>query len=97
MKLVIKGAYYYNRETDEIIVPHYTGEYNIVDCDEYIQMNELKGIYDKSYIDGVRNRPIIFEEKQYYSAEYSPKYVDDYWELLSDLSELSFIEENFDW
>lgn len=96
MKLVIKGVFYYDRESDTILVPHFTGEYSVVDCDRYLTMDELKDRYDENYINQVKDNPMHFEGKDYYDAEYSPYDVGD-WELLSDLSELSFMEENFDW
>lgn len=96
MKQVIKGAYYYDRESKTLLVPHYTGEYSMVDCDSFNTMDELKEQYDQSYIDSVKDDPIEFEGESYYSTEYNPFNIDDDWELLSDLSELSFQEENFD-
>lgn len=95
MKLVIKGAYYYDRNSNVILIPHFTGEYCIVDCDRYIIMSELQGIYDESYINQVKDNPIMFEGIEYYYAEYSPQHIED-WELLSDLSDLQHLEENFD-
>ena len=95
MKLVIRGAYYYDKESDTIIIPHYTGEYSIVDCDEYATMEYLEGKYNQNYIDQVKDDPIEYDGKKYYNAEYSPFSIGD-WELLSDLSELAHLEENFD-
>lgn len=96
-RLVIKGAYYYDNESDNILIPHYTGEFCIVDCDRYIRMKELKGNYDQSYIQEVKDNPIIFKGKEYYNAEWGPVDVSDEWDLLSDLSNLAHLEENFDW
>ena len=95
MNLIVRGAYYYNSESDEILIPHYTGEFRIVDCDQYVTMKELKRSYDKKYIAQVIDSLIEYEGKKYYNAEYSPRDVGD-WELLSDLSELSHIEESYD-
>ena len=96
MKFVVAGAYYYDRADETIISPHYTGEFFMVDCDEYVRMEELKGRYDESYINQVKDNPIEFEGEKYYDAEYNPFNVGD-WELISDLSELRHLEENFDW
>lgn len=92
-KLVIAGAFYYDRSSDTILVPHYTGEYVTVDCSEYVTMDELKNNYDDSYIKDVKDKRIEFEGKQYYSAEWSPFHVGN-WELLSDLTKLRFNEDN---
>jgi len=96
MKTVIKGAFYYDRDSETLLVPHFTGEYAMVDCDSFNKMEELEGRYDQSYIDTVKDSPIEFEGENYYSSEWGPFNVSDDWELLSDISELSFQEENFD-
>jgi len=95
MKTVIKGAYYYDRDSDTILMPHYTGEFSIVDCNSFEKLEELENTYNEDYIKEAKESPIEYEGKNYYSTEYSPYHVGD-WELLSDISELSFIEENFD-
>jgi hypothetical protein len=89
-KLVIKGAYYKNG--NEILVPHFTGEYVMVDCDRYMKKNDLLDIYNKSYFEENKENYVVVEGEKYYYAEYSPYTVDDEWELLSDLSELHHIE-----
>ena len=96
IKLVIKGAYYYDRNADIILVPHFTGEFFAVDCDKFVTMKELKNIYDDNYIDQVKDNPIEFEDNFYYDAEYKTFNVGD-WELLSNLSELFHNEINYDW
>jgi len=95
VKLVIKGAYYYDRDDDTLLVPHYTGEFCIVDCNKYVRMEELKDIYDENYINQVKEYPTEFEGNKYYDAKYSPRTVGG-WELLSDLSELGHIENDYD-
>ena len=95
MNLVIKGAFYYDKEADTILTPHFTGEFWIVDCYEYVRMDELKEIYNDSYIEDVLEDPIDYNGKKYYSAESSPFNIGN-WELLSDLSDLMHIEENYD-
>lgn len=93
-QLVIKGAYYYDNDSDTILIPHFTGQYAIVDCSKYVKMEELKGRYSDSYIDHVKDNPIEYNGEQYYDAEYSPWTVGD-WELLSDLSELAHLEHDY--
>jgi hypothetical protein len=95
MKLVIKGAYYYDRESETILIPHFTGEYCAVDCTKYIKLDELKESYDESFVNEVKDDFVEFEGEKYYYAEYSPCHIED-WELLSDLSDLEHIEQNFD-
>ena len=94
-KLVIAGAYYYDRKADIILKPHYSGEFSIVDCDSFEQMSELEDKYDKSYIENVKDNKIEFEGRDYFSTEYSPFCIDDDWELISDLSSLIFNDEDF--
>ena len=96
MKTVIKGAYYYDRESETILVPHFTGEFYMVDCSRFVKMEELKDRYNDNYIDEVKDSPIEYEGEKYYDAEYSPWSIGD-WELLSDISEVSHLEENYDW
>lgn len=96
MDFVVKGAYYYEKETDTILTPHATGCFGGVDCSRFVRMEELKERYDEGYINQVKNRYIEFEGEQYYSAEYSSRIIKD-WELLSDLSGLEYVEEKFDW
>ena len=95
MELVIKGAYYHDRESDTILIPHFTGKFGIVDCTRFKKMEELKEEYDESYINQVKDDPVIFEGEKYYDAEYRPLYIED-WTLLSDLSDLEHLEEDFD-
>ena len=94
-RLVIKGAFYYDKENDVILIPHFTGEYGIVDCYRLFRMEELKQRYNDDYINKVKDNPIEFDGNKYYDGEYSPKDVGD-WELLSDLSNLEHIEESYD-
>jgi hypothetical protein len=91
--LVIKGAYYFV-DGDKVLIPHYTGDYHIVDCDRYLTLEELKGQYNDDFIESVLDTYIVVDDVKYYFAEYSPYNVDENWELLSDLSELYFEELN---
>ena len=95
-KLVIKGAYYHDAESDTILIPHYTGTYIAVDCDAYVTMDKLSDIYDEEYIDSVKDDFVTYSEERYYSAEFGTYHVRE-WELLSDLSNLHHSEEDFDW
>ena len=91
-KLVIKGAYYFNQ--DCIIMPHYTGEFFIVDCDEYITEEEIKERYDNNFIEEHKNNYIEYQDIKYYYAEYNTFNTADF-ELLSDLSKLEYLEEEY--
>lgn len=90
MKLVIKGAQYLVQ--GEILVPHYTGEYSEVDCTRYLTKKDFLETYEKKYFKEWKDDFIEHEGVKYYYAEYSPYYIDEGWELLSDLSELSYQE-----
>ena len=92
--LVIKGAIY--QVGDEILVPHFTGEYIMVDCTRYMKKSDLLDIYDKSFFKDNKENFVIVDGEKYYYAEYSPFNVGDDWLLLSDLSEIEHMEENFD-
>jgi hypothetical protein len=93
--LVISGAYYYDKEMNAILIPHFTGEYAMVDCDIYLTKKDILEQYEKHFwIDNKKNF-VEYEGVKYYYAEYSPVSVDEDWILLSDLSELRHEEENF--
>ena len=87
MKTVIAGAVY-KREND-LVIPHQTGEFSIVDCDNYVTMEELKADYDEDYIKEVEDNYIEYRGVKYYYAEWSPEHVtDDWYLLLESISEL---------
>jgi hypothetical protein len=89
--LVITGALYRVNE-DTLVKPHFTGDFGAVDCTRYLTKKELEGRYDESFIRQNKNNFIEEDGIKYYYAEYSPFYVSEDWELLSDLSELNHIE-----
>lgn len=93
MRLVIRGAYY--KVGDEILIPHFTGEYNMVDCTRYLSKKEILEIYDKSWLKEHKDNYVIVDNVKYYYAEYDTYCIDNDWELLSDLSELEHLETNF--
>lgn len=92
--LVIAGAYYKIEDEDVVICPHYTGEFSIVDCDKYLNKEDFLGAYEEEYLD--EDNFIEVGGKKYYYAEYKPFNVDENWTLLSDLSNLRHIEEDYD-
>jgi len=92
-KLVIAGAVYYSDSLDALLIPHFTGEYWMVDCTRYLKKKELKDRCPDYWFKENKENYIEFEGERYYYAEYSPIHTDDL-NLLSDLSELKFYEEN---
>jgi len=94
MRLVIKGAVYFDREGQTVLIPHFTGEFSIVDCTEYITKEELQSKYGSAFIEENADNTIEVEGSTYYFAESSPCAVGD-WDLLSDLSELEHTEEEY--
>lgn len=92
MSIVIKGAYYYDSAKNRILIPHYTSEAWMVDCDIYLTKKEI----GNSFFKRNTNDFIKYEDKKYYYAEYAPCITDNL-ELLSDLSELEHVEQSFDW
>ncbi len=95
MKTIIKGACYFDRENKTVLKPHFTGGFYTVDCTEYITEGKLKERYDQSFIDENKDDCIEVEGATYYYAESSPFLVED-WELLSDISDIEYTEEDFD-
>ena len=92
--LVIAGAYYKIEDKDVVISPHYTGEFSIVDCNRYLNKEDFLDAYEEKYL----NEEDFIEVggKKYYYAEYTSFSVDENWTLLSDLSKLRHIEEDYD-
>ena len=93
VNLIIKGAIY--QMDDVLLRPHYTGNFNVVDCTEYKTKKQIKEEYSKeiakSFIkDGYY---LTCDGVKYYQAEYSA-YGTDRMELLSDLSSLEFFDED---
>lgn len=89
--VVIRGAKYFRG--DDIVIPHMTGEYWMVDCDNYVTLEELKDEYDEEYVESVKDNYIEHEGVNYYYAEWGPESVTDDWELISDISSLTLIDE----
>jgi len=87
-RLVIAGAVYFDGEN--ILIPHYTGEFHTVDCDLYSPKKEILSSYDRKYFNSVKDDYIEHNGVKYYNAEYSCFCPDDEWELLSDISNLRF-------
>ena len=60
-----------------------------------MKLEELKSNYNEDFIKESLNNTIEVDGTIYYYSEYSPRIIDN-WELLSDLSELEHLEEDFD-
>ena len=92
LPFVVAGAHYFDGYS--ILIPHYTGDFSMVDCDEYAPLKTLKAKYSKEYIAQVveDERYLEHDGTKYYYAEFGPFQVID-WELLSNLSSLRFTKE----
>ena len=90
VRTVIKGAKYFTG--DRILIPHMTGEFFIVDCDEYMPLDELKADYDEEYVESVEDNYIEHEGEKYYYAEWGPFNVSEGWDLISDISNVGLVE-----
>lgn len=97
-QLIIKGAIYTNGE--ELLRPHYSGEFFMVDCTEYKTKKQIKQKYSKEtakqfLTDGYY---LTYEGEKYYECEFSPFNcgTESNFELLSDLSGLDFYDEETD-
>lgn len=92
MSLVIAGAFYLCGDT--VLVPHYTGDWSIVDCHTYETEKDVRDQYGpelaRDFIE--YGQSVTVRGEQYYLTEWGPFHVTDEWGLLSDLSELKFIE-----
>ena len=91
--LVIKGAYY--KYYDEVLIPHFTGDFHTVDCTRYITRDELEDTYGEDFIKENEEDTIEVDGETFYYAEYSPYHIAVDWELLSDLSDLQHNEQDF--
>jgi uncharacterized Zn finger protein (UPF0148 family) len=92
MGIIIKGAIY--KCGDVLLRPHYSGEFYCVDCTEYKTKEEIKADYDKKYAKQFIEEGycLTHDGVNYYECEYSPYNTEDF-ELLSDLDEIDFYDE----
>jgi len=91
MKQIIKGAIY--TDGDTLLRPHFSGNFFAVDCTEYKTKKEIKADYSKETAKQMlSNLCLTYEGIKYYECEYSP-YNTEGMELLSDLSEIEYFDE----
>jgi hypothetical protein len=94
MKQIIKGAIY--TDGDELLRPHYSGNFSAVDCTEYKTKSQIKQEYDKKTAKVMlSNLCLTYEGEKYYECECNPFHTDNM-DLLSDLSELEYFDEETD-
>ena len=92
-KTIIKGAIY--QSGNELLRPHYSGNYYCVDCTEYKTKEEIKANYGNDFFKtatGKNGRYLTYDGVKYYECEFSPFNTDDF-VLLSDISKLEFFDE----
>ncbi len=92
-KLIIKGAVYFSADYEAIIKPLRTGEFWLVDCEEYLTKQDYLDRYAKDYFNENKNDFITYEGVKYYYAGYRPLNNSDF-NLLSDLEDLSFDDDS---
>ena len=88
--VIIKGAIY--KDGDELVRPHYTGVFWMVDCTEYKTRENIIAEYDEA--DGnnfLSNEPLLHDDIEYFECEYSPHNTEGF-ELLSDICDLDFYD-----
>ena len=91
MKIIIKGAIY--TDGDVLLRAHYSGNYSAVDCTEYKTKEQIKQEYtDWKKFAGKDCFYLTYEGKKFYECEYSPYHTEGL-ELLSDISEIEFLDE----
>lgn len=86
VKLVIAGAMY--RVGGRIVSPHYSGEYSMVDVDEFCTYQELiDSGFEPEEVEELFT--IEVEGETFYLWGSTPEIITEEWELLTDLSEVS--------
>jgi hypothetical protein len=91
-KLIIKGAIYSNG--DELLRPRYTGNFHTVDCNAFKTKKDIKADYSNDfYKEAIKEQPLIYDGVKYYPCEGGPYHTESM-ELLSDLRELNFFDDN---
>lgn len=92
--LIIKGGIYTNG--DMLLKPHYSGYFFMVDCTEYKTKKYIKADYDKKTAKQIlAEEPLIYEGVKYWECEYRPHGTEKM-ELLSDVSDLEIINDEYD-
>jgi hypothetical protein len=97
MKIIISGAIYTNGE--ELLRPHYSGNYLIVDCTQYLTKKHIKENYRNDFYKEATGKNafyLTYQGVKYFECEFSPYNTEDM-ELLSEISEIEFYdnETNF--
>lgn len=87
LRRINKGERYFNGE--EILIPHYTGDFSVVDCDRFVTEEGLEEIgYSERFIAEAKEEPYIEHEGvKYYPAEYEAYNIEESWELLREAPE----------
>jgi len=94
MKTIIKGAIY--QYGDVLLRAHYSGNFWMVDCTEYKTKEEIKANYDKENAkEFLKGFFLTCDNVKYYECEYSP-YQTEEMDLLSDISNVEFYDDETD-
>lgn len=94
MKTIIKGAIY--KDGDELLRPHFTGEFWMVDCTEYKTKENILEDYDADFANKcLENTMLTYDDVTYYECEYSPHHTENF-ELLSDITAIEFYDDETD-
>jgi hypothetical protein len=90
--LIIKGAIY--KSGDTLLQPHFTGQFFMVDCTEFKTKKEIKENYGKLEAKEMLSNSYLMDRGvKYYECQSSPWNCTADFELLSDLSDLQFIND----
>lgn len=93
--LIIKGAIYKSGNT--LLQAHFTGQFFMVDCTEFKTKKQIKEEYSKEIAKGfLSGFHLICDGVKYYKCQSSPWNCTDGFELLSDLSDLIFINNEYE-
>ena len=92
-EIVIKGAFYYDFKSEKILMPLVTSEGFFVNCIEYLPEKSYKKQLGKEFFEENKKDFVTYDKGTYFYAGRNANYINRNLKLLSDLSELSF-EEN---
>jgi hypothetical protein len=92
MKTIIKGMLY--KAGDRVVRPHFSGEYYMVDCTEYLTKEQIEIDFGSAGDEffGEDGFNIRCEGVDYWEAESGPYHTEDF-DLLSDLSHVDHYDD----
>ena len=91
MNLIFKWLIY--TKGDNLLRPHFSWNFHIVDCTEYKKEEEIRELYSEEITNTFLEwLSLEYEGETYYECEYSPIHT-EWMELLSDISDIEYYDE----